>query len=268
MRNFRELTAEEIECRIGTISEKGISLLLYKTARTDAKLLDEIIGVDRWQNEYKVINGNLYCGIGINYPKKDGTDNWVWKWNCGVESATEKEKGEASDALKRAGFTWGIGTELYSSPFIWIPKDSCNIKLDDKTNKWKCTDKFSVAEIEYDENSNICKLYIRRNYDDGYVYTFPKIQQSKPATKPVETKHAEVKPEAPKQETPTAKDGSTQELKFKCHMCGETLQPYMGTNGKMVGLRQHAEASKAKFGNVTCIDCMRKYGLLNDNTQS
>ena len=44
----------------------------------------------------------------------------MWKWDCGVESNTEKEKGEASDAFKRAGFRWGIGIELYNSPRIYL----------------------------------------------------------------------------------------------------------------------------------------------------
>ena len=45
----------------------------------------------------------------------------MWKEDCGTESFTEKEKGEASDAFKRAGFRWGIGIELYNSPRIMIP---------------------------------------------------------------------------------------------------------------------------------------------------
>lgn len=32
---IRSLHADEIECRVGSIGEKGISLLLYKNARVD-----------------------------------------------------------------------------------------------------------------------------------------------------------------------------------------------------------------------------------------
>ena len=42
--NIRTLKANEIECRIGTINEKGCSLLLYKDARVDMRLLDEVFG--------------------------------------------------------------------------------------------------------------------------------------------------------------------------------------------------------------------------------
>ena len=41
----RLLKADEIECRISVISEKGLSLLLYKDARVDQKILDETFGV-------------------------------------------------------------------------------------------------------------------------------------------------------------------------------------------------------------------------------
>lgn len=37
--NVRTLYANEIECRVGTISDKGLSLLLYKDARVDMKIV-------------------------------------------------------------------------------------------------------------------------------------------------------------------------------------------------------------------------------------
>lgn len=154
MRKFRLLTPEEIECRVAMITEKGLQLLLYKTARTDYALLDETVGAENWQNDYKEVSGNVYCGIGILMDGK-----WIWKWNCGTESNMEAEKGEASDAMKRAGFAWGIGTELYSSPWIWVKADACNIEKNDR-GKLICNDKFKVAGIEYDENENISFLAI------------------------------------------------------------------------------------------------------------
>ena len=117
MNKFRLLRADEIECRISSINEKGLSLLLYKTARTDANLLDETVGGENWENDFKIVDGVLYGGIGIFDEIKN---DMVWKWDAGTESNTEAEKGRASDAFKRAGFKWGIGRELYTSPFIWI----------------------------------------------------------------------------------------------------------------------------------------------------
>ena len=118
MKDIRPLTADEVEVRIGTVGEKGVTFLLYKNARTDMQVLDEVFGTWNWQRDHKDVKGNMYCGIGIWDEKKQC---WVWKWDCGTESNTEKEKGEASDSFKRAGTNWGIGRELYDSPLIWLP---------------------------------------------------------------------------------------------------------------------------------------------------
>lgn len=115
---MRALRADEIDVRIGQIYERGVTLLLYKNARVDMAILDEEFGPENWQRDHKEIKGNLYCGIGIWSEDKK---QWVWKWDCGTESYTEKEKGEASDSFKRAGFNVGIGRCLYTAPFIWLP---------------------------------------------------------------------------------------------------------------------------------------------------
>jgi hypothetical protein len=160
---FRTLEADEIECRIQSVKQNGLVLLLYKTARTDANILDEIVGPTNWQNDFKVINNNLYCGIGI-YDKE--VSQWVWKWDCGTESNTEKEKGEASDSFKRAGFKWGIGRELYSTPFTWITSDKC--KIDNN----KCFDKFYVSQIKYSENKQIVALAINDSKTKKNVFAY------------------------------------------------------------------------------------------------
>lgn len=114
---MRALRPDEIEVRVGQVFEKGVSMLLYKNARTDMQILDETYGAMNWQKDYKEVKGNLYCGIGVWDADKA---TWVWKWDCGTESNTEKEKGEASDAQKRSAVNWQIGRELYTSPFIWL----------------------------------------------------------------------------------------------------------------------------------------------------
>ena len=155
---FRELRPDEIELRVGTCTSKGFSLLLYKTARTDSNILDEVVGCMNWQSDYKVVNDNLYCSIGIYDEDKKG---WVYKWDCGTESYTEKEKGEASDSFKRAGFKWGIGRELYTSPFIWIMG---NVEENKKTEKYQPSinvQEIKVKEIGY-SNNRISKLILER----------------------------------------------------------------------------------------------------------
>jgi purine-nucleoside phosphorylase len=130
MIKFRNLTEDEIECRVQSVQENGLILLLYKNARCDMNILDETVGAENWQREHYECKGNLFCRVGIcctaqiDMSGNEGdilSPSWVWKSDCGAESNTEKEKGEASDSFKRACVNWGIGRELYTSPFIWIP---------------------------------------------------------------------------------------------------------------------------------------------------
>lgn len=147
---FRPLKESEIEVKVKQVKENGLVALLYKTARTDMDLLDETVGAENWTNDYKDIKGNLYCGIAVDY-----AGEWIWKWDCGIESREDDEgnekKGEASDAFKRAGFRWGIGRELYTSPFIWISAEKANVKKGNN-GKFSCYDKFSVEKIAYSED--------------------------------------------------------------------------------------------------------------------
>ena len=158
----RRLKADEIECRVSQVSANGCSLLLYKTARVDRAILEELYG-NRWQNDFKVIDGKMYGGIGI-YDSE--LKEWLWRWDCGTESNTEQEKGQASDCFKRAGFKWGIGVELYSAPFIWVNIETVK---DEKKQKYYLKDKyakFTVKEIGYSDNGNINKLVIIDNHNN------------------------------------------------------------------------------------------------------
>ena len=139
---FRNLTNDEIECRVQSVKANGLVLLLYKNARCDMNILDETVGAENWQREHYECKGNLFCKVGIRCDDaKHQILEWVWKSDCGTESNTEAQKGEASDSFKRACFNWGIGRELYTAPFIWIPAEKCNII------NGKCYDKFSVEKI-------------------------------------------------------------------------------------------------------------------------
>ena len=162
MKKFRDLRADEVECRIGQVNKqgKGLTLLLYKDARCDMNILDETVGAENWQREHYECKGNMYCKVGVWCDAQ-----WVWKSDCGTESNTEAEKGEASDSFKRACVNWGIGRELYTSPFIWIPADKCRI------DNGKCYDKFTVKEIVI-ENKVIVGLAILNG--SNLVYTFGK----------------------------------------------------------------------------------------------
>ena len=166
MKQFRALTADDIECRVSTVSDKGCSLLLYKDARCDMKILDETVGPENWKRSHELINGNLFCNVSL---WDEGKKEWVTKQDVGTESYTEKEKGQASDAFKRACFNWGIGRELYTAPFIWIK--SGDVTLAQKNGKSTTYDKFNVEQIIV-ENGEIKALSIRNDSLHKRVFLF------------------------------------------------------------------------------------------------
>lgn len=163
----RLLKASEIECRAGVISNKGLSLLLYKDARADQRILDETFGIFGWKRSHQSINGDLYCTVEI-LDKENGM--WVSKQDAGAEGKAEKEreKSLASDSFKRACFNWGIGRELYTAPFIWIPAERTEIQ--ERGGKFCCNDRFSVATIAYNDERAISSLSITNSkYKVVYV---------------------------------------------------------------------------------------------------
>ena len=149
---FRDLRADEIECRAALVKENGLSLLLYKDARVDQNILDETVGPMNWQRSHTRDNAN--CIVSI-WDERKG--QWIDKEDTDTESNTEALKGLASDSFKRACFNWGIGRELYTSPFIWIKADKCNIYED--RGKPRCKDTFAVEKIVI-ENKTIKALSI------------------------------------------------------------------------------------------------------------
>ena len=185
---FRLLEADEIECRVGAGGNNNATwctLLLYKDARVDQRLLDEQVGPFYWQCEYREINGRLYCSISIF--NKD-TGNWVSKEDVGTESNTEKEKGQASDAFKRAGFKWGIGRELYTAPLVMI-----NLTPNDYRTDGRLKTRFTVTYIAYDDNRKIKDLEvvddkgnIRYKMVDGKAQRITQPQPQQPKLTPAQ----------------------------------------------------------------------------------
>lgn len=152
--NFRALHEDEIECRVGQASAKGVMLLLYKNARADMNVLDETVGNENWQRNHYAVKDSLFCEVKINknFAVKGSPPEWVSKSDCGVESYTEAQKGESSDSFKRACVNWGIGRELYTAPFIWIKAEDCNLVDTGRKDKYgkpvlACYDKFTVRKI-------------------------------------------------------------------------------------------------------------------------
>ena len=178
---IRPLRAEEIDCRVATISAKGLSLLLYKDARVDQAVLDETFGVYGWQRSHQWMGNRLYCTVSVRDPD---TGEWVSKQDVGTESNAEKEKGQASDSFKRACFNLGIGRELYTAPFIWIPAEAYTASVG-AGGKPTTYDRFKVTRVDIADGC-ITALEVKNTKTGKVVYTYGALAAAKSAKKTAE----------------------------------------------------------------------------------
>lgn len=148
------LSIEEIDFRVQSVNAgMYATILAYKDARVDMIRLDAVYGVDGWQKKYELIDNHLFCSVGVWSEK---AKEWIWKQDVGTESNTEKEKGEASDAFKRACFNFGIGRELYEYPLIQVKlldneynKETKKPTWDFKLKEWVWYSEFTDGKITY-----------------------------------------------------------------------------------------------------------------------
>ena len=197
--SFRKLYASEIDARVSTINKNGCSLLLYKDARVDQNILDETFGIFGWQRSHQLIGDRLYCTVEVWDENKK---QWISKQDVGTESYTEKEKGQASDSFKRACFNFGIGRELYTAPFIWVPADKVSIA--DRDGRCTTTDRFEVESIGYGEDGNINQLTIKNVKKGIIAYQWErndKILSAKVTAKDVKALQGKIKQKGVKTES-------------------------------------------------------------------
>ena len=178
--NFRDLKPDEVDCRVAQITEKGLSLLLYKDARCDMNILDETVGPMNWQRSHARDNANCIVSIW-----DDDKKQWISKEDVGTESNTEAIKGLASDSFKRACFNWGIGRELYTAPFIWIPAGNYKAGVN-KQGKPTTYDTFVVKELIIDKK-RIVGLSIYNASQKKYVYSWGKAKYTAKDDTPAES---------------------------------------------------------------------------------
>jgi len=115
--------------RVQSANQYGASCVAYVDARDVQDLLDEVVGQENWQCKYEEHKNNMFCSIGIYLDSGVNNKQWVWKSDCGTESQVEKQKGEASDAFKRAAVMWGVGRFLYSKTIVKLPVKEKNGKF-------------------------------------------------------------------------------------------------------------------------------------------
>lgn len=173
MKEIPLLEPRQIDVRVQQLKEQSGKVyaicLLYKDARVDMEILDEVFGSMNWQRKHTRDNANCIISVWDN-----DKNYWVEKEDTGKESFSEAEKGLASDSFKRAGFNWGIGRELYTSPFIWLElKDGEHYKDNKGNTKTNTKFKLHVSDIDYNKQREITFLEIQDT--KGEVrYSFPK----------------------------------------------------------------------------------------------
>lgn len=235
---FRTLEAHEIDCRVATAKENGVSLLLYKDARVDQNILDETVGAFNWQRHHSRENAN--CTVAIWDKEKE---QWIEKEDTGKESNTEAEKGLASDSFKRACFNWGIGRELYSAPFIWVKAEDANITKNNKGN-FQCYDKFIVEQILYDDSKNIVALSIKNITKGKRVFMMDNRQTED--RKKADTKQKKAEPSQKKIENSVISEVKVKALLARCDKEGVEPAKIL----KLYKVNSIADLTEAKYANI------------------
>lgn len=229
---FRNLRADEIDVRVSTCSEKGVSLLLYKDARCDMNILDETVGAFNWKREHCRDNANCIVSIWDNEKSQ-----WISKEDTGTESFTEKEKGLASDSFKRACFNWGIGRELYTAPFIWV--NAADVNITQKNNKYTTYDRFSVDKITV-KDGIIQNVVIKNEKSKKQVYPNGQSAEQK--------KDKQVK----KDKAQPPQENASKDC-YICRQCGTVVY---GT--KTRSAEQLKQSCVEKYGQILCPGCAKE----------
>ena len=123
---------------IGSVSFRkgpgGSKELAYITARDVMQRLDEVFGIDGWQDEYEYIGGRMVCKL-----KTLMNGNWITKSDGADDTQIEGAKGGISDALKRAGVKYGIFRYAYHpaafngrTPAAWATPEGYDALMDER----------------------------------------------------------------------------------------------------------------------------------------
>ena len=206
MEEIRLLTKDDIDVRVSNVTDNNgtikVMLLLYKDARVDMKILDELYTPMGWKRTHKLIGDRLYCSVEVY---NSAVGEWISKEDVGTESNTEAEKGQASDSFKRACVNWGIGRELYSAPRIYVTLNQGEYYYD-RNNKLKVSATFFVSRIGYDvKERTIKELDIIDKYGNvRYSMTNPQSQSATQQPSPAVQARRQAASRAPKAPAPSA----------------------------------------------------------------
>lgn len=154
---FSPLSPNEIKVIPTVVNEDGAKFLLFATALTYERKLNDKFGITGWQRKFKEVGGNVYCSILIQVG-----ENWLEK-EAGTDDKAYPDKGRAYDsAFERACRSIGLGDELWTAPEVYIPANRLNISRNDKGG-FSVISEVTVNDIEYDEGKNIVRLELKAN---------------------------------------------------------------------------------------------------------
>ena len=165
----------------------------------------------------------------------------------GIESNTEKEKGQASDAFKRAGFNWGIGRELYTAPFIYVTLHNGEYRTDPNgTVRCSYSTRFHVKHIAYGERREIKELQIA-DAKENIRYDMNQKIPDPPLKEPVQAKiqQASIPEYEPYEYTPREQQ-KAQNQGAVCQACGGSIT------------EAEQKYSTAHFHRALCRSCQRE----------
>jgi hypothetical protein len=131
--------AAEVKWKPGAVKGERALAMVYIDARAVMDRLDDVFGVDGWQDSYHAlgIDGAVQCTLSV---RMGGTEQagdpafgpmpgsgWVAKTDVGGPSEQpdggDRMKAAYSDAIKRAAVKFGIGRYLYRIPQQWADYD-------------------------------------------------------------------------------------------------------------------------------------------------
>ena len=129
--------------KIQSVKGSKAQCVAYIDARDVMDLLDRALGIQNWRDSYyRDTKGSLVCRLELRVDSE-----WVAKEDMGTESQFESEKGEYSDAFKRAAVKWGIGRFLYDLEIKWIDVNEKSQPIDKQGARiYDLTDYFSKTK--------------------------------------------------------------------------------------------------------------------------
>jgi hypothetical protein len=113
-----------LKCKPGAVKGNQALAMPYVGARDVADRLDQVLGLDGWQDDYEQLaDGAMLCRLRVKIGR-------AWITRCGVggpsdqPDAGDRKKAAESDALKRAAVKFGVGRYLYRLPKFWLGWDA------------------------------------------------------------------------------------------------------------------------------------------------